>query len=369
MSWALVLSGGGLAALAWQAGLLAGLRDGGADLARPDLVVGTGAGALMGARLPASGGLDDLVAALRGAGTGSLLVRSCVGDAEPWPVALQLTALDAEAGALRVWTRSAGVPLVDAVGASCGPPFVAEPPTIEGRVYHAADPLSLTSAQLAFGHRLVIVLAPAAAGPLEDEIAQLRAGGSHVRVMVPDAASALGSAAAGYAQGMARAATVREWLESRHTLMPEVDAEDLAARFAVPSLRDAEWTHVAHLAVGVWHVDRYGADDALTRLRDGIRRLNVSLGGTNTPSSGYHETITAAYVRLIAAFLEACPPGLPLGARVDRLLASPLAGRDMLFTFYSRERLLSTEARATWMEPDLAPLRLDVVVGSHIERA
>ena len=94
-------------------------------------------------------------------------------------------------------------------------------------------------------------------------------------------------------------------------------------------------------------------------LRDGIKRLNVSLGGANTPSSGYHETITAAYVTLIAAFLDACPPDLPLGGRVDRLLASPLAGRDILFSFYSRERLLSTDARARWVEPDLGPLRLD----------
>jgi hypothetical protein len=363
MSWALVLSGGGLPALAWQAGLLAGLRDGGADLTRPDLVVGTGAGALMAARLPASRGLDDLFAVLRRAGTGSLLVRSCIGDAEPWPgLALQLTALDAETGALRVWTRSSGVPLVDAVGASCGPPFVAEAQTIEGRAYRAADPLSPTSAQLAFGHRLVIVTAPAAAGPLEDEIAQLRAGGSHVRVIVPDAASATGSAQAGYAQGTAHAATVCRWLESRDALMPEVDVEDLAARFVVPSLRNAEWTHVAHLAVGAWYVDRYGADDALPRLREGIRRLNVSIGGANTSSAGYHETITAAYVRLIAAYLEACPPGLPLAARVDRLLGSPLAGRDMLFTFYSRDRLLSTEARAAWVEPDLAPLSFEYVV-------
>jgi hypothetical protein len=133
----------------------------------------------------------------------------------------------------------------------------------------------------------------------------------------------------------------------------------LAERFAALTLPKEEWTHVAHLAVGAWYVDRHGAEDALPRLRDGIRRLNVSIGGANTPTSGYHETITAAYVTLIAAFLDACPPELPLAARVDRLLASRLAGRDILFLFYSRERLLSTDARARWVEPDLGPLRFD----------
>ena len=137
------------------------------------------------------------------------------------------------------------------------------------------------------------------------------------------------------------------------------DPEVLAERFTALTFTKEEWTHVAHLTVGAWHVDRFGATDALSRLRDGIKRLNVSIGGANTPTSGYHETITAAYVTLIAAFLDACPPNLPLATRVDRLLASPLAGRDILFSFYSRERLLSTDARAHWVEPDLGPLRLD----------
>jgi hypothetical protein len=141
-----------------------------------------------------------------------------------------------------------------------------------------------------------------------------------------------------------------------------IDAAALAARFTALTLRKDEWTHVAHLTVGVWHVDRYGAAEALTRLRDGIRRLNESHGNVNTATSGYHETITAAYVTLLAAYLEACPSGLPLAARVERLLESPLAGRDMLLAFYSRERLFSTNARATWVDPDIAPLRLEAVL-------
>jgi hypothetical protein len=137
------------------------------------------------------------------------------------------------------------------------------------------------------------------------------------------------------------------------------DPEVLAERFTALTLPKEEWTHVAHLTVGAWHVDRYGAVGALRLLRERIRRLNESHGGSNTATAGYHETITAAYVTILAAFLDACPPDLPLAARMDRLLASPLAGRDILFSFYSRERLLSTDARARWVEPDLGPLRLD----------
>jgi len=41
---------------------------------------------------------------------------------------------------------------------------------------------------------------------------------------------------------------------------------------------------------------------------------------------------------------------------VAQLLDSPLADREALFAFYSRERLMSTLSRAEWVEPDLAPL-------------
>ena len=104
--------------------------------------------------------------------------------------------------------------------------------------------------------------------------------------------------------------------------------------------------------------------EALSRLRDGIRRLNESHGNVNTDTAGYHETITAAYVMLLAAYLAACPPELPLPARVERLLAGPLAARDMLFAFYSRERLLSVDVRARWLEPDLAPLDHGAISGA-----
>ena len=45
----LVLGGGGVTGIAWEVGLLAGLRDGGADVSGADLVIGTSAGSAVGA--------------------------------------------------------------------------------------------------------------------------------------------------------------------------------------------------------------------------------------------------------------------------------------------------------------------------------
>jgi len=137
-----------------------------------------------------------------------------------------------------------------------------------------------------------------------------------------------------------------------------IDIDDLARQFLACTLPKAEWTHQAHLRVGAWHVDRFGATDALPRLRDGIRRLNESHGNANTPTAGYHETITAAYVTLIDAFLSAADATLTLEARIGRMLASPLGDRALLLRFWSRELLMSTQARAAWIAPDLTSLEL-----------
>jgi NTE family protein len=51
MSRALVLGGGGLAGIAWESGVLMGLGEAGADVGGWDLVVGTSAGAVVGAKV------------------------------------------------------------------------------------------------------------------------------------------------------------------------------------------------------------------------------------------------------------------------------------------------------------------------------
>jgi hypothetical protein len=134
------------------------------------------------------------------------------------------------------------------------------------------------------------------------------------------------------------------------------ELERLVACFRERTLPAAEWTHHTHLAVGAWHVRRYGAGGALERLRVGIRALNDAHGTPNSDSRGYHETITLAYTRLIEALLAGCGPDATEHECARAVLASPLAARNALLAFYSTERLFSVAARREWLEPDLRPL-------------
>lgn len=134
--------------------------------------------------------------------------------------------------------------------------------------------------------------------------------------------------------------------------------DQLVRMFLAAALPRAQWTHAAHLRVGAWHVRQFGAAEALPRLRDGIRRLNQANGTPNTPTGGYHETITAAYVALIAQSLAAADPALPFEAQIERLVNGPFGDRALLLRFWTEEILMSPAARAAWVPPDRAPLDL-----------
>ena len=83
--------------------------------------------------------------------------------------------------------------------------------------------------------------------------------------------------------------------------------------------------------------------------------MNDSHGTPNSETRGYHETITRAYLMVLAGYL-ASREEEPLTDCVASLLSSQVAEKDYLLRFYSKDRLMSREARAAWMAPDLRDL-------------
>ncbi len=142
---------------------------------------------------------------------------------------------------------------------------------------------------------------------------------------------------------------------------PRLFADDAAIRrigegLLTRTLPRADWTHEAHIATTSWII--LERPDILPErdLPHLIRRFNLSVGGVNSDSEGYHETITQAYIRGVRGFLARTEPGLALVGKVNGLLLAPEGRRDWPLQFYSRERLFSKEARLGWVEPDLVGL-------------
>ena len=105
-----------------------------------------------------------------------------------WPAdgRLVVTAVDARTGALRCFSGADGVPLLDAVAASCAVPGVYPPVPIEGRRYVDGGARSGSNADLAASCSRVAAITPVdrAVGPLRTAGEHLR--GVRHRVVSPD---------------------------------------------------------------------------------------------------------------------------------------------------------------------------------------
>jgi len=239
--------------IAWESGLLAGLAERGVDVSTADFIVGTSAGAFVGAELAlgrspgeiaepdlkgtipvrASQGpppdLTTLIMKMIEAASGKrpaeevraeigawALKTAAIAEDEfiarfapwlggeadgAWPrKSFACTAVDAADGSFLVWNHESGVGLARAVASSCAVPGIFPPITIRGRRYIDGGMRSATNADLAKGYNAVMVVAvtlksvPAFISDVfrkrfEAEIQTLRASADRVEVIVPDDAS------------------------------------------------------------------------------------------------------------------------------------------------------------------------------------
>lgn len=217
---ALVLSGGGIAGIAWHTGVLAGLCASGLDLGAIDLIVGTSAGAIVGAQIAANRPLEDLYRRQLGPTTRTG-VRHWLGEARltlqtwemaalyarfprvkrlwehvdemtpawaarfgtmalhaptppeglwvrgvgrtlgvrDWPARpLAVCAVDAMSGERRVFFACDTAPLRRVVAASAALPTVAPPISLQGRRYIDGGFHSIANADVATGYHRVLIL-------------------------------------------------------------------------------------------------------------------------------------------------------------------------------------------------------------------
>jgi hypothetical protein len=133
----------------------------------------------------------------------------------------------------------------------------------------------------------------------------------------------------------------------------DTDAARVVEAFLDDTLHPDDWTHAAHLAVGLALVRRLPLEAAVTAMREGILAFLARRGPTT--GTGYNATITRFYLHLIAAWDETHPSTGDFAADVRRLVAD-VGARNLPAQFYSAGRLGSPAAVAGWIEPDLRPL-------------
>jgi hypothetical protein len=136
----------------------------------------------------------------------------------------------------------------------------------------------------------------------------------------------------------------------------DAEVEHIGEGLLARTLPREEWTHEAHLAATTWLLLKRPDIDIDKQLPDIIRRYNESVGGANTDTEGYHETITRVFLRGVRLFLAEADSREPLYELVNELLMSPMGRRDWPLRYYSPQRLFSVEARRNFIRPDIASI-------------
>ncbi|ALG08296.1 hypothetical protein AOZ06_16500 [Kibdelosporangium phytohabitans] len=221
--------------------MIAGLAGAGVDLSAADLVIGTSGGAAAAVELAGGGdprgligfmmkpprqtgepgvrgtatGFSQVLRELIGSGLGGPEIRARLGafarsaetvsqaeclrvvkgylTVHQWPASrVVIAAVDVDSGELTAFSRDSGVPLVDAVAASCAVPGIYPPITIGDRDYFDGMVRSPVNAELAAGCDRVVVLAPIPeirglpGAALPDQLGPIEAAGGRTLLLSPD---------------------------------------------------------------------------------------------------------------------------------------------------------------------------------------
>ncbi|MBT8485740.1 MAG: hypothetical protein HKO59_15605 [Phycisphaerales bacterium] len=130
------------------------------------------------------------------------------------------------------------------------------------------------------------------------------------------------------------------------------EADDLLDRFERCVIPLEAWTHHTHLSVAIAYLRRLPLDAACDAMRRGIMAFNATHGIESRPDGGYHETITWAWMQVLAVVLREAPATADADAILERYPA--LLEKRLLLRFYSRDLIMSEDARTGIVQPDRA---------------
>jgi hypothetical protein len=138
------------------------------------------------------------------------------------------------------------------------------------------------------------------------------------------------------------------------------EIDSLVHAFEECSLPRSQWTHAAHLTVALWYLFYDSEPEAINAIRNGIKRYNSAHGIESTKDGGYHETLTLFWVRTIRRYLAEESRNRSI-VHIANGLITKYTDRTLPFRYYTRDRLMSSEARTNWVAPDLRAIELKQV--------
>jgi hypothetical protein len=135
----------------------------------------------------------------------------------------------------------------------------------------------------------------------------------------------------------------------------ETEVSELVRAFETCEIHPAEFKHYQHLAVALWYLQHHPYETASEKMRSGIQRLAAAYG-----KSGYHETITVFWLKVVHGFLLKADSRATIFELASDV-ASEYGHKNLIVEYYSEELLASVKAKNEWVEPDLKALECERV--------
>ena len=134
-------------------------------------------------------------------------------------------------------------------------------------------------------------------------------------------------------------------------LTDEAALDAFVGAWRAGTLPKPAWTHAAHVAVCAAEAWPDAPIDTLAaRMKAGILAYNTAVGTPNTPTSGYHETLTRFWCERVLAHRAAHPAPTRLAA-VRSAVAFYGEARGLHAEFYTFDVVRDPTARAVWVPP------------------
>ena len=135
------------------------------------------------------------------------------------------------------------------------------------------------------------------------------------------------------------------------------DIKAIVVGFIDHTLPKEAWTHQTHVMVAFWFNTHYAFEDAFAKIKASIIAYNEAIGGQNTDTAGYHETITWFWMKYTKNYLLE-NIDFTLEEVCQKFFESENSLKELPLKYYSAELLASTKARKQQVEGDILAINL-----------
>jgi transketolase len=135
-------------------------------------------------------------------------------------------------------------------------------------------------------------------------------------------------------------------------LLRPISDEDFLTQFESAKWPLENWHHRQHIKIAYLYLRHYPFDQARARIREKIKAYNAAKQLSESLLSGYHDTMTQAWMHLL--YFALCEHGAAENADAFYELHPELWGKKTLRLFYSKI-FTTPEAKEKFVAPDITP--------------